>query len=39
MIEAATDARTREAFRAAHAARSDALNEIWGLFRAFSRAR
>ncbi len=33
MIEAPTTARTRDAIRAAHQARSDALKEIWRWFR------
>ncbi|MFD1157746.1 hypothetical protein [Roseovarius aestuarii] len=33
MIEAPSNARTRDAIRAAHQARSDALKEIWRWFR------
>ena len=29
MIEVATDTRTKEAFRAAHDARGQALNDLW----------
>lgn len=38
MIETATDRRTRDAYRAAHEARADAMKELWTWITRSSRA-